>query len=147
MSLSDHQAPKQTAISISLPQDLLDRIDTRARELNIPRSRYLAWLAQGDIAKGGAIAITPLPVDRRNELKTFLAYAIPALEEYVANPQAAAVPPSNVTDAEIWEIFFRERRQILDLKWIESQKAERDIGWTAAIHLWVEKYRPGWLPA
>ena len=147
---------KQAAISVSLPSKLLKQINDRARELNIPRSRYLAWLAQGDVAKGGQLTIAPITAanpaptaaplpSHASALEDFLFYAIPALEDFINNPDADCEPPENATDAELWQIFFADRQEIRDLKWIESKKAGCDIGWRAAIHIWVEKHRPVWI--
>jgi hypothetical protein len=55
----------QTAISVSMPNDLRDEIDLRAKSLGLNRSQYLARLAEADLAKGGPLTITPAdPVTR-----------------------------------------------------------------------------------
>ena len=154
----------QTAVSISLPRAILAQIDERARDLGIGRSRYLVWLAQHDLIKGGELAIPlrqnlpqraptepPLPPDNPAELARFLKFAIPALEAYgrsLGNPAAAAAiaPPSETeTDAAVWEFFLEEREELLKLKWLESQKAGQDIGWERAIQIWMQEHRGPWI--
>ena len=78
--------------------------------------------------------------------------AVPALADYQRrkdDPQAAAVapePPQSSSENQFWNDFLDERDQILTLKWIESEKAGRDIGYERAIQLWL-KHRPGWQAA
>jgi hypothetical protein len=154
----------QTAISVSLPKSVLAQIDGRAGGLGVGRSRYLVWLAQHDIAKGGDLTIPmlnklpppaqnepPLPADDTIELARFLEFAIPALDEFMrnlANPAAAqtVAPPSETgAEAAVWEFFLTEREEILKLKWIESEKARRDIGWEQAIQIWMHDHRRSWV--
>ena len=63
------RSAEQTAISVSLTKELLTQIDARADSLGLPRSRYIALLAQHDIARGGLLTIvtqeesqTPVPI-------------------------------------------------------------------------------------
>jgi hypothetical protein len=144
---------------------VLAQIDERAKQLNVPRSRYLVWLAQHDLAKGGDLAIPvlkqqqqippepPLPPDDPEELAKFLEFAIPALEAYrrnLGNPtQAEAIAPPSETDGDkaVWEFFLEERDEILKLKWLESEKAGRDIGWEMAIQIWMREHRRAWVKA
>jgi len=154
----------QTAISVSLPRDVLAKIDERAKDLGVARSRYLVWLAQHDLAKGGELAIPlrknlpattpvepPLPADNPEELAKFLKFAIPALESYqrnLTNPaeaQAIAPPSETEADAAVWAFFLAERDEILKLKWIESEKAGQDIGWERAIQIWMREHRGFWV--
>jgi hypothetical protein len=44
----------------------------------------------------------------------------------------------------LYREFLAEREEILRHKWIESEKAGRDIGFDAALIDWVSKYRAGW---
>ncbi len=44
----------------------------------------------------------------------------------------------------LYREFLAEREEILRHKWIESEKAGRDIGFDAALIDWVSKYRSGW---
>ena len=154
----------QTAISVSLPKTILAQIDDRAKDLGVGRSRYLVWLAQHDLAKGGELAIPllknlpqpapampPLPPAQPEELAKFLEFAIPALDDFkrnLGNPAAAQAiaPPSETdADAEVWEFFLEEREEIVKLKWIESEKAGHDIGWEQAIHIWMHDHRRSWV--
>ena len=154
----------QTAISVSLPKSILAQIDDRANDLGVGRSRYLVWLAQHDIARGGDLTIPlvkklpppvpnepPLPTDDTIELARFLQFAIPALDEFtrnLGNPAAAsaiAPPTENEAEIAVWEFFLTEREEILKLKWIESEKARRDIGWEQAIRIWMHDHRRSWV--
>ncbi len=47
----------------------------------------------------------------------------------------------------LYREFLAEREEILRHKWIESQKAGRDIGFDAALIDWVSKYRSEWRSA
>jgi hypothetical protein len=83
------------------------------------------------------------------EIAQFLELAVPALADYQRrrdDPQATAVEPEvpeTLAENQFWNDFLDERDEILRLKWIESQKAGRDIGYERAIQLWL-KHRPEW---
>jgi hypothetical protein len=47
----------------------------------------------------------------------------------------------------LYREFLAEREEILRHKWIESEKAGRDIGFDAALIDWVSKYRSSWRSA
>lgn len=51
--------PENTAISLSLPKDLLARIDSRADSLGLSRSNYLCQIAEADLRKPGPLVISP----------------------------------------------------------------------------------------
>ena len=155
------RSPDQAVISISLPKELLARIDARAASLNMPRSRYLTFLAKSDIERGGALVIAPTGTlddppegaDSAAEMARFLELAVPALAEYQgrkdspgAGEGARLELPESLAENQFWLGFLDERDEILRLKWIESQKAGRDIGFKQAIQLWL-KHRPGWRAA
>ena len=44
----------------------------------------------------------------------------------------------------LYEMFLRERNEILKHKWIESEKHGYDIGFERALLDWVINYRKGW---
>lgn len=44
----------------------------------------------------------------------------------------------------LYERFLAERKEILDYKWIESQKAGEDIGFERALTEWFAKHRATW---
>jgi hypothetical protein len=143
--------PLQIAISISLPEKLRDAIDGRCTQLHLPRSRYLCLLAQDDIRRGGPLTLTPLSDQTRFE--DFLDEAIPLLEEYVRDAATAITLAEflktrrieSAEDRSLWELFFAARKPILESKWIESYNAKRDIGWTAALLMWIKPHRPDWV--
>lgn len=47
---------------------------------------------------------------------------------------------------QFWSALIAWRDEILTLKWIESQKAGRDIGFKEAIQRWLQ-HRPEWKAA
>ena len=57
-------------------------------------------------------------------------------------------PTPNGTDlvknSVLYKEFLAEREEILRHKWIESEKAGRDIGFERALLDWIMKYRSGW---
>lgn len=150
------RSPEQAVVSISLPRELLRRIDARADSLHMPRSRYLSLLAKADVDRGGALQIAPGTevdtMDVAREITEFLKLAVPALAEYQRwkdNPEtspALSEPPASAAENKFWNDFLDERDQILTLKWIESQKAGKDIGFERAIQLWLE-HRDRWKAA
>ena len=42
------------------------------------------------------------------------------------------------------EILRSQQEEIKKYKWIESEKAGRDIGWERAVREWLQNYFPGW---
>ncbi len=42
------------------------------------------------------------------------------------------------------EIVRSQREEIKKYKWIESEKAGRDIGWERATREWMQKHFPEW---
>lgn len=135
---------------------MLARIDARARSLGMPRSRYLALVAQTDIEQGGALMVIPKAGGAEAadlaEITEFLELAVPALADYEARkddtPPEGPAPetPEIRSENQFWQHFLEERDEILKLKWIESRKAGRDIGFKQAIQRWL-KYRSGWQKA
>jgi hypothetical protein len=119
-------------------------------------SRYRAFLARTDLDRGGPVVISPQTaadsaqesVDATVEVREFLEMAVPALENYERRKEGAGIHPEGGRDddqaeSQFWREFLDERDEILRLKWIESEKAGRDIGYERAIQLWL-KHRPGW---
>ncbi len=52
--------------------------------------------------------------------------------------------PSRELDARYYQTFLAEREEIARYKWIESQKAGRDIGFETALVDWAEHHRALW---
>ena len=55
--------------------------------------------------------------------------------------------PSNhelMRNSSLYREFKAEREEILRHKWLESEKAGRDIGFERALTEWIVKYRSGW---
>jgi hypothetical protein len=140
-------------VSISISQELLDRIDARARDLGLPRSQYLAMLARKDVMLGGSLVIptatAPIRVNLTDEAVEFLKIAVPALIEYERHRDEAPIPepPQPLADSELWEYFLKERAEIVEYKWLESEKLGHDIGIERAIREWLQKHHALWAAA
>jgi hypothetical protein len=44
----------------------------------------------------------------------------------------------------LYKEFLAEREEILKHKWLESEKAGKDIGFERALLDWIRKYRDSW---
>jgi hypothetical protein len=149
----------QTSICISLATEQLAEIDARATALNLNRSQYLALVARKDIMRGGPLLIPdpdaakpPRQIDLTAEAVEFLKIAIPALEKYERHRDAGIIPenpepPESLADSDLWEYFLAERDEILEYKWIESEKEHRDIGIDRAIREWLKQHHALWAAA
>jgi hypothetical protein len=51
---------------------------------------------------------------------------------------------SPVDPAKFYEQFLAEREEILKHKWIESSKAQEDIGFERALTGWISDHRSEW---
>ena len=49
-----------------------------------------------------------------------------------------------VKSSVLYKEFLAEREEILKHKWIESEKAGKDIGFEKALLDWIVKYRSNW---
>ena len=49
-----------------------------------------------------------------------------------------------VKDSALYKEFLAERAEILKHKWIESEKAGKDIGFERALLDWIVKHRSNW---
>jgi hypothetical protein len=49
-----------------------------------------------------------------------------------------------VKNSVLYKEFLAERAEILKHKWIESEKAGRDIGFEKALLDWIMKHRSNW---
>ena len=69
-------------------------------------------------------------------------------------PPPDSTPPPEGPDREeaanpllgssVYQAFLAEKEEILRHKWIESQKAGKDIGFERALFDWVRYHRDGW---
>ncbi len=56
-----------------------------------------------------------------------------------------ALPPDDLLkNSSLYREFQAEREEILRHKWIESEKAGRDIGFERALTDWIIKHRSKW---
>lgn len=49
-----------------------------------------------------------------------------------------------VTKSSLYQEFLAEREEILRHKWLESEKAGRDVGFERALLDWIRNHRDGW---
>ena len=47
----------------------------------------------------------------------------------------------------LYREFLAEKEEILRHKWLESEKAGRDVGFDAALMDWITRHRSGWRSA
>lgn len=57
----------QTAVSVSLPAELLSQIDARAKRLGLNRSQYLSVLARRDLDERGDLTLREQPLDYKTK--------------------------------------------------------------------------------
>jgi hypothetical protein len=50
-------------------------------------------------------------------------------------------------NSNLYQEFLAERHEILRHKWLESEKAGRDIGFERALLDWIRKHRSAWREA
>jgi hypothetical protein len=152
----------QTAVTISLPKTLLRQIDARADRLGIPRSQYMALIARRDILIGGSLTLSPADagnpprqIDLTDEVIEFLKLAIPALiehEQALRNHNTQTPPlelevPESLADKGFWLDVLDELDEILEYKWLESERAGFDIGMDRGIREWLHKHYTAWAAA
>ena len=64
--------------------------------------------------------------------------------------EQSSMPPSEADEAQfvkesaLYKEFLAERAEILKHKWIESEKAGKDIGFERALLDWILKHRSDW---
>ena len=68
------------------------------------------------------------------------------MEKTADMPTAAAETDKSqfVKNSVLYKEFLAEREEILKHKWIESEKAGRDIGFEKALLDWIVKHRSQW---
>ncbi len=65
-------------------------------------------------------------------------------EEKPEMPSSEEDQTQFVKDSALYKEFLAERAEILKHKWIESEKAGKDIGFERALLEWVVKHRSNW---
>ena len=44
----------------------------------------------------------------------------------------------------VYQYYQKELKEVLKHKWVESEKAGRDVGFDFALHSWIRKHRQPW---
>ena len=52
--------------------------------------------------------------------------------------------PDFVTGSSFYKELLAEKEEILKLKWIESEKVSKDIGFDKALFMWLRLHRSDW---
>ena len=81
------RSPGQVAISVSLPEKLLEEIDDRAEALGLNRSQYFAQLARGDLQTRPELILRETPSTYGGDVNLDRVQA--AVEELTADAVAA----------------------------------------------------------
>jgi len=66
------------------------------------------------------------------------------MEKSARMPATQEEKPEFVKNSVLYKEFLAEREEILKHKWIESEKAGRDIGFERALLDWIVKHRSQW---
>ena len=66
------------------------------------------------------------------------------MEKGVLMPPAQEEKSGFVKNSVLYKEFLAEREEILKHKWIESEKAGKDIGFEKALLDWIVKHRSNW---
>jgi hypothetical protein len=66
------------------------------------------------------------------------------MEKHCDMPSAQAEKSQFVKNSVLYKEFLAERAEILKHKWIESEKAGKDIGFEKALLDWIVKHRSNW---
>ncbi len=67
------------------------------------------------------------------------------LKPYMSDESKDQLPASDLLkNSSLYREFQAEREEILKHKWIESEKAGRDIGFERALTDWIIKHRSKW---
>ena len=66
------------------------------------------------------------------------------MKEQPDMPTSEAEQAQFVRESALYKEFLAERAEILKHKWIESEKAGKDIGFERALLDWIVKHRSNW---
>ena len=66
------------------------------------------------------------------------------MKEEMDMPSSEAEQAHFVKESALYKEFLAERAEILKHKWIESEKAGKDIGFERALLDWIVKHRSNW---
>lgn len=61
-----------------------------------------------------------------------------------SNPAEDTQDRAVLKRSSLYKEFLAEREEILRHKWLESEKAGKDIGFERALLDWIRKHRDGW---
>lgn len=64
-----------------------------------------------------------------------------------SKPSTKPVQTAMLQRSTLYQEFLAEREEILKHKWIESEKAGKDIGFERALLDWIRKHRDKWRAA
>jgi hypothetical protein len=66
------------------------------------------------------------------------------MKEELDMPSSDAEEAQFLKESALYREFLAERAEILKHKWIESEKAGKDIGFERALLDWIVKHRSNW---
>ena len=66
------------------------------------------------------------------------------MKENLGMPSSEEDHSRFVRNSVLYKEFLAERAEVLKHKWIESEKAGRDIGFEKALLDWIVKHRSNW---
>lgn len=66
------------------------------------------------------------------------------MEKTLSMPSMQEDKAGFVKNSVLYKEFLAEREEILKHKWIESEKAGKDIGFEKALLDWIVKHRSNW---
>lgn len=86
------RSPGQTAISLSMPEDVVRELDRRAAALHLNRSTFILQLIKQDLAERPDLVLreTPIPGSRTDTERK----VVGAVKSGVAPPQASEPKPT-----------------------------------------------------
>jgi hypothetical protein len=71
-------------------------------------------------------------------------YLVSVMNTPIQSPQEERTQEDFLRRSSLYQEFLAEREEILRHKWLESEKAGRDIGFERALLDWIRRHRDGW---